>query len=257
MTRRPVDHPGWDSDAWVVDERYIERVPRRPEIRARLERECRILRVVAPLLPHAVPVPVAVEDDDAAPWRLRHDMLPGEAVVPDRLTARDGERVGVFLRTLHDLPLAELGLDVEPDDQFPAAITRMEKEVLPLLPAADRPTGEALLVRLSQAAPTVLTHRDLGPAHLLVTDGVTGVIDWTDACLGDPAIDLAWTLHGTPGVFREALLAAYRPSDGELARSLDWHRLGPWHEVLYGIDESDDESIESGLDGARTRLRLP
>jgi Phosphotransferase enzyme family len=93
---------------------------------------------------------------------------------------------------------------------------------------------------------------------VLVSNGsVSGIIDRTDACLCDPAIDLAWVLHGTPAPFREAALRTYNPSSDERRRSLDWHRLGPWHEVLFGIDEGGSEYVESGLDGVNQRLLAP
>lgn len=47
--------------------------------------------------------------------------------------------------------------------------------------------------------------RDLGPGHLLAQDGaLTGVIDFGDAHIGDPAVDLAWALNGTSPAFAEA-----------------------------------------------------
>lgn len=254
-SRVPVDKPGWDSDAVVVDGRYIERAPRRAQVRRGLERECRILPVVAPLLPLAVPVPVAVPADGEGPWRVRHEMLPGVAVGAEHLTGAAGERVGAFLRVLHDLPLAGLGLHVRPDDQFAHTVARMRTEVLPRLEPAHRRAGAGLLDRVARATPSVLAHRDLGPEHLLVTDGsVSGVIDWTDAALDDPAVDLAWTANGTPAPFREGLLRAYAPTGGELRRSLDRHRLGPWFEVLWGLDQGDPAFVRSGLDGVHRRL---
>jgi aminoglycoside phosphotransferase (APT) family kinase protein len=258
MARVPVDRPGWDSDAVVVDGRYIERVPRRPHVRHRLTRECRLLPVIAPLLPLAVPVPTEVPADDEGPWRVRHEMLPGVAADPGRLTGADGTSVGHFLRTLHSLPLADLGLRVQPDDQFAATVERMRTEVLPLLRPGQRRAGSQLLDRAERVTPSVLAHRDLGPEHILILDGsVSGVIDWTDAGLDDPAMDLAWVVHGTPAPFRDGLIRAYSPSSGELRRSLDWHRMGPWHEVLWGLDEGGPAYVRSGLDGIHRRLLTP
>jgi aminoglycoside phosphotransferase (APT) family kinase protein len=258
MRRRPVDVPGWDSDAVVVDERYIERIPRRRTVRRGLEQECRVLPVIAPLLPLAVPVPTEMAPDGFGPWRVRHEMLPGAAAEPATLTDADGAKVGAFLRTLHDLPLADLGLNVSPDHGFAATVERMAREVLPLLGYDDRRAGAALLHRVTREAPRVFAHRDLGPDHLLVAEGrVTGVIDWTDAGLDDPAIDLAWVVHGTPARFRDGLLRVYGPRPDELERSLDWHRMGPWHEVLWGLDggEGGAAHVTSGLAGVHRRLR--
>lgn len=255
MTQRPVDVPGWDSDAVIVDERFVERVPRRPVVRDGLARECRILPAIAPLLPLPVPVPSVVAPDASGPWRVRHALVPGSAAEPSDLTSATGEQVGHFLRVLHDLPLHDL--DLPSDPLFARTVARMRREVVPLLDPADQEVGRELLERISRAPATNLVHHDLGPAHVLVANGVvTGIIDWTDACLGDPAIDLAWVLHGTPEPFREAVRRSYLPTAAELDRSLDWHRLGPWHEVLYGIDEREADYVESGLRGVRQRLRL-
>jgi len=223
-----------------------------------LEQECRVLPVIAPLLPLAVPVPAEVPSDGFAPWRVRHEMLPGAAAEPGRLTSADGQKVGTFLRTLHDLSLVELGLTVERDDLFLPTVARMEREVLPLLESADRRAGAALLDRVRRPTPAVFAHRDLGPEHLLVAGGcVSGVIDWTDAGLDDPAMDLAWVVHGTPPRFRDSLLRVYAPGADELERSLDRYRMGPWHEVLWGLDEGGTAYVMSGLQGIHHRLHAP
>ena len=85
---------------------------------------------------------------------------------------------------------------------------------------------------------------------------MTGVIDWSDASLGDPALDFAWLLHGTGTAFGDALLRAYGPVPGDAlrARALSYHRLGPWHEVLYGLESERPEFVASGLAGVRRRL---
>ncbi|MEJ7794982.1 MAG: phosphotransferase [Nocardioides sp.] len=102
----------------------------------------------------------------------------------------------------------------------------------------------------------MLRHGDLGPDHLLTTGGqVTGAIDWTDAALGDPALDLAWLVHRTPAGFADALVAAYGPTPEELARGRDWNLLGPWWEVRHGLTGAGQEYVDSGLAGVAERLR--
>ena len=80
------------------------------------------------------------------------------------------------------------------------------------------------------------------------------MIDWGDCCVGDPALDLAWTRYGSGPAFAAALETTYSPDETLLARARDWHLLGPWHEVLYGLDTDQPEYVESGLAGAITRL---
>ncbi|SDJ57486.1 hypothetical protein SAMN04488074_102415 [Lentzea albidocapillata subsp. violacea] len=61
-------------------------------------------------------------------------------------------------------------------------------------------------------------------------------------------------LHSTPPEFADALAEAYGVTRELRDRALIWHRLGPWHEVLYGNDIGDPELVEVGLAGVRDRL---
>jgi aminoglycoside phosphotransferase (APT) family kinase protein len=83
---------------------------------------------------------------------------------------------------------------------------------------------------------------------------VVGVIDWSDARVGDPAIDLAWALFDTPEPFAAAVATAYGVHGGELTRALDWHRLTPWYDVLWGQAAGGPAFVESGLAGITARL---
>ena len=100
-----------------------------------------------------------------------------------------------------------------------------------------------------------LVHGDLGPEHVLCRDArVVGVIDWSDARIVDPAIDLAWCLNGTPETVAATVGQAYGVDAETYERSLFYHRLGPWYEVLYGLDTEQEGFVESGLEGVRSRL---
>jgi hypothetical protein len=43
-------------------------------------------------------------------------------------------------------------------------------------------------------------------------------------------------------------------TDDELARALDWHRLGPWYEVMWGQGPGGPAFVESGLRSISTLL---
>lgn len=253
---------GWDSLTELVgeagsDDVWVERAPRRPDVRAALEHETRLLPLLAPRLPLEVPVPVPVPPDDDGPWRVRHLLVPGEPGDAATLTARDGRRVGVFLRALHRTPHETCeGAGTTPLADPAVVLAGLAAAVLPRLPADLVGPAEALLARAGAPVPRVLVHGDLGPAHLLRTGGlVTGVIDWTDARLDDPAVDLAWVLHGAPPEFAAGVQERYGPTDAALARSRDHHALGPWHEVAHGAATGQEAYVGSGIQGVVTRLR--
>ncbi|MFW5420704.1 aminoglycoside phosphotransferase family protein [Nocardiopsis sp. CNT-189] len=249
---------GWDSRAVLVDGHWVERSPRSPEAAGSLRREAVLMPWLAPRLPLPVPVPEIVGAD---PLVVRHELVPGEPLDESGEASESiGRLLGLFLRALHGVPVDEAvrhGLQpaAEARREHEDLLDRFRAEVVPLLPADYRTAASALLATASGLPFDTVVHGDLGPEHVL-TDGAspTGVIDFGDAHAGDPAIDLAWALNGAAPPFARAVAAAYRPSGGDLDRALTWHRLGPWHEVLHGIDTGTPAYVRSGLDGVLGRL---
>ncbi|WP_328993802.1 phosphotransferase [Kribbella sp. NBC_01245] len=243
---------GWDSKAWT-DGVWLYRDPRRPEVVPRLLAEAALLPWLAPQLPLTVPVP------ELTATGVRHRLLPGVPLED----APVGKALGSFLRALHAVDPAEAvqhsAQDAEAAHAERSAVqARMAAEVLPRLPEDVRRRGEDLLAEIAQATYAQLVHGDLGPDHILVTgDAVTGVIDWTDAHIGDPALDLSWLLYGAEPIVAEAVAASYEPDQDVKRRALAWHRLGPWYEVLFGLDTERPELVQSGLAGVTSRLVQP
>ena len=137
----------------------------------------------------------------------------------------------------------------------------MRERVLPLLPGRPaRPRAPRCCSTRSAepAASRAWCTATSDPSHLLgsPTARVSGVIDWSDTVVGDPALDLAWTLNGTPPAFADAARrrrTASRPTlraRGAAAGT----GLGPWWEVLAGVDFLGEEYVESGLAGVLARL---
>ncbi|MBD0338703.1 MAG: phosphotransferase [Thermoleophilia bacterium] len=236
---------GWDSVVVEVGGEWIVRVPRRPEVRRALAVEVRLL----PELPGPVPR-FALVSEGAVAYRK----LPGDPIDPS--SRRVGAQVGGFLAELHAFPVErarELGV---PEPPWRETYERFTREVLgaaELGPVAQAVVEGFLGDDANFAWEPALVHADLGPAHLLAEgDELTGVIDWGDVRIGDPALDFAWLLRQP---FAEAVLSAYGAHDpGVPGRALFYHRLGPWYELHYGLFFDRPEFVESGLAGVRSRL---
>lgn len=247
---------GWDSQVTILEGRWIDRVPRRDEVRGWLLAETSLLPRLAPLLPLHVPVPEVVADD---PLRVRHRIVAGEPIGAEG-SPSDGRRLGAFLRTLHDVPLSIIdGTGVRDaataKRELDHTLDRFAYEVAPRLPGSLLSRAAKLLERTRRVPHSSVVHGDLGPAHVLRDDGVvSGVIDWADTHIGDPAIDLAWAMFGAGQEFADGIVEAYGVRADERERALDWHRLGPWHEVIYGLDNARPELVESGIQGVVDRL---
>ena len=243
---------GWDSVVLFVGDDLVLRVARNERVAQCYAAEDRLLRELD--LPLATPSPLGIGDG----WILTR-RIPGRAYDG----GVDAEPLGRFLAALHAFPVSrarELGV---PEHDLAADVAHFRERVLPLLDPNERAAGEQLLEE-ALAAPfePALAHGDLGPEHVLVDDvQITGVIDWTDARIGDPALDLAWPLNShAPWVASPPSLAApgvergYPVDERLRRRALLYHALGPWHEVVYGL-EHEHRWVVSGLAGVRERLQ--
>lgn len=246
---------GWDSAASLVDGQWVDRRPRRPEVVELLLMETRVMPWLAPRLPLDTPQPRVTQPE---PLVVRHALVPGEPI--DNFSEDNGRRVGHFLRALHEADATEAvahGLHSAQRARAERAETvdRFRADVVPLVPPALTAKADALLDAIAGLPADTVVHGDIGPEHILCVDGlVTGVIDWSDAHVGDSAIDLAWLLYGTPGEFARAVAAEYGVTRDVRDRAALWHQLGPWYEVTFGMDNDEPGDVASGLSGVVSRL---
>lgn len=143
-------------------------------------------------------------------------LLPGEELLTHGGDHLDqvGRDVGAFLRVLHSLT-PPVALPVDPMTRSDAGRRgKLAQERLCRL-GVDPPA----ILRTELGAsrhPPVLSHGDLHVRHVLVDRGrCSGIIDWGDVCLADPAVDLSIAYAGFDGSARAALLAQYGAVDEE------------------------------------------
>ncbi len=222
-----LDHAAFEADGEVVV-RIAVGGAGESEVAAEVRREAELLRAVAAVVPVAVPVPLVVDGDRGC---LAYRRLPGRPLLglPDALdhASEVGSAVGAVLAVLHAQPtdrFADL-LDVDdvPADEWLAEARAVYAGVAAEVPAEFRPRIEAFLDAAPPAAGTelVVAHNDLGAEHLLVdpdTGELTGLLDWSDAALTDPARDLALVLRDLGPVGFEAALRTYGEGGGRGAR---------------------------------------
>lgn len=208
---------GWDSDAYLADERIVWRVPRRAVGAAALRREALVLESLHGRLPAPVPHVTLADGPDGLPL-ARHEHIPGAEIASAvRVGARTGESLGVFLRELHGrhwpvmrdprLPRDPLGR-ADAAKRIAVAHRRLDDAAALADVGALRPVVDAAAGLAPEIG--VLCHGDLHIRHALVDEHgeLAGVIDWGDACIGAPAMDLA-LVTALPTEARDSFERAY------------------------------------------------
>jgi aminoglycoside phosphotransferase (APT) family kinase protein len=251
---------GWDSLVLDLDDEWIVRYPRRPEVEQSLEREIALLPELAAMLPVAVPRFDLIARNGVVCVAYRK--LAGSPATA-RLTGHTAHDIGRFLAALHGFPLDRArALSVPSFDpaawraHFGVLCAGFRRRVFPLLRAEERKRADGIFALVEELEfNPVLVHGDLGPEHILCRGGrVVAVIDWSDARVGDPALDLAWCLNSIGSGFADSVARAYGADADLRERSLFYHRIGPWYEVAYGVETGRERFVEAGLAGVRARL---
>jgi aminoglycoside phosphotransferase (APT) family kinase protein len=221
---------GFDNSVWLIDQKWAFRFPRRELAVPLVARELAVLSRLPPLVPVPVPVPAFVGTESELFPRpfFGHRLLAGVEFADAGLTDADRVPLGVsvarFLRALHasatrEIVDGEAALPVDPnrraDMPFRVAKAREWLDRLTDLAPERRRAAERVLLEaegLEPGAAQSLVHGDLHVRHVLVDQGeLSGVIDWGDVCLGDPAIDLQFFWSAIPPGERERTLEEYGP----------------------------------------------
>jgi macrolide phosphotransferase len=227
------------GSAWIV------KAPRRADVAVRADGERRVLDFVRPHLPVDVPDwrlftpeviayprvsghPAAVVDLDVGDWVWRFD----PAAPPDTFLGS----LAAALAALHrvdprDAAAASL-IVLRPDDLRVATAERVHKarEGLSVPEAVWRRWHEWLADDSSWPSQVVVVHGDLHPGHMLLDDEqrVTGILDWSEAHVGDPATDFS-LLYASIGLDAlTSLLGRYAAAGGHVWPRMAHHIVERW-----------------------------
>lgn len=238
--------------------------------------EVRLLDAVARVSPLPVPEPSFAAAEHGC---LAYFRLPGRPLVelpPAGQAAHDAETgagIGELLAAPHQVPVGPMEPLVDVGDE-PASAWLDEAadtyaSIVSGVPTAHRPAVEAFLGAPPPAGghPLVFSHNDLGIEHVLVDDTtwtLTGVIDWSDAAICDPARDFG-LLHRDLGAtaLRSALRSyalrscrtdARRDTGAIAARAAFYAKCGVLEDMAYGIATGRSGCLDKSL-AALTWLR--
>lgn len=256
-----------DGQAWVL------RIPRREAVWFKAEREARVLRFLHGRLPVATP-----DWRVCSPALIAYPRLPFPTAVSvsaetgkptwhiDKESSAFVESFAQALAALHTLKINEASAAIgnemtvssEPRHRFSEDLDRVKRE-LGIAEEVERPWRIWLDDDASWPAFTVLTHGDLHVGHVLVDEAhrAMGIIDWTEAEVGDPATDFKFHLMGFGEEGLDRLISKYEAAGGRTWPKIGSHvsaRLSasPINYALFALETGNPEHLQE----ARRQLGL-
>ena len=295
----PWAREGWfaRTAAWMVDRmadgrfpvtespRMVYQGPLAAVLRARSGDRTLFLKCAAPAFAHEASITHAIwrRTPDAVPTVLASD--PGEnwLLMNDHegrlLEPEPGDSWIEALRRFAELQRAWIGSEHEvsaaggqtrPLELLASAVPemldrddlgdRMAPEVRAAWVAAERRLVDACTALIDVGLPDTLVHGDLHPENVVITPGGYRVVDWSDAAVGNPFVDLAtFLVRTTDRDLRRRLLEAYLDGWGGVCdrASLDaagtvamtvgsLYQVATYQALLPALDDPDRAQFEGG-----------
>jgi len=269
---------GWDNTAYLVNNRWVFRFPRRKVAANLLINEGRILPLLQPHLTVPIPLPIYLGKPQAEyPYPfVGYVHLPGATACS--VTLSDSERnsnaalLGGFLAALHCIPVDAETAAWAPGDEIRRTDMQMRllqlQERLNTLSSRLQNIGldgvqiAAVAASLAQTPHSIeapcWVHGDLYSRHLLLEapkNQLCGVIDWGDVHIGDHALDLSIALSFLPPAARDEFREAYGKIDANTwsrarFRAINYGAIL----VLYGMDVGDEELVTVGQSALKNAM---
>ncbi|MGW6331178.1 phosphotransferase family protein [Nocardia rhamnosiphila] len=257
---------GEDNLAYEVNGELIVRFTKEPDPESRAARvieETTLLAAVANISPLPVPEPCFRVPEQGC---LAYFALPGRPLIdlpaPQRSahTRSIAAALGRFLAALHTAPVDRMAdlvdTDDEPKESWLAEATGTYETVADAVPREHRAAVEAFLGTPPPADRygLVFSHNDLGIEHVLVepvSGTVTGIIDWSDAAIVDPAYDFGLLYRDLGPAALDTALDDYRTDTHDVrairARAAFYAQCSVLEDMAYGIEHGLHKYLDKSL----------
>lgn len=260
---------GMDSVAYLINEGYVFKFPKRKDVSENLLKEYRVLKQIAGQLPLAVPDPRYFGNPcETFPYYfMGYPKIPGVFLTEERyqqLSSSQKENVAKdlahFLKSLHATQLKEFVPDLEQDmrKNFTYEAEQIKKLIAPAL---EEPQLQEISAEFDKAISDTelfadkqcLCHHDLSGDHLLMdaqSGRLLGVIDFGDVALTDADYDFYYLLTEYDGLGERVLHYYGHPNPARVIKKANFHEkfYDPFQEVsmgaAFGLDELAEEALQ-------------
>jgi aminoglycoside 2''-phosphotransferase len=258
---------GQFNDILIVNEELIFRFPRTIHEAKVLMHEVTFLSKIQNVktLPVPNPLYVSVGKEVVNENFMGYRMIPGEPLLrtimhtiqDDAALDNMAAQIAMFMQELHSTPPEKIGLALplsDTRDEWQNMYQQFRDKLFPFMRVDARKevahNFETFLNNPQHFRYTpVLRHGDLGGSNILYDPqklSVTGVIDFSFAGIGDPALDVA-AISTCGDDFFQRIRKVYPDIESMLERATFYKSTYALQEALYGLRDDDKELFESGI----------
>jgi aminoglycoside 2''-phosphotransferase len=260
---------GWDNDILIVNSKIVFRFPKSEVIAAKLKMEGKVLRLLKSKNP-ILQIPEYEYLYEGSKIKcVKYTFIEGKDLsecYDNKLPhcQDNAKSIGDFLTKLHSINLADItGTNIKNihtlkywrnlydkvrNDIYPFLNDHQQREISSFF--------ECFLEKYPKTTfSKVIIHGDLTVSNMIYCENkgrISGIIDFTDAQLGDPAFDFAGLYWSFGPNFTKDVLTYYKsqePLDAIFERVSKFYGLQPvFHNLLYEIKNNKSINWDTALD---------
>jgi len=263
-----INSNGWDNDILILNEEIVFRFPKSNDLLSKIEDEGKILENLKgknPLL--LIPNYEYLYKNDGL-IGVKYSFLEGISLSELSVSNLQGNPfnargLGDFLTKLHSIAISELSYSnlgtTHSLEYWKSLHMNVEIKIFPFLTLKQQKEINEVFYRFLDEFSELtnkktIIHGDLTASNIIYNqekECINGVIDFTDAQIGDPAFDFAGVYWAFGMDFTKDVLECYSSVENKellLNRVKNFYGLQPvFHELLYAIENNQEIDWETAL----------
>jgi len=274
---------GWDNIAVIVNDELLFRFPRKQEYAMRIPLEKELCTLLSYSL-HEIDVPkyhlFYKKDTDTIPLCSYYTLIHGEPLKTEIVTTLEKQeraalitQLATFLATLHSIPLKQgttLGFSVEKTlTHWKELQTKLNQYATNSLTSLQHSSLNRLFENFFACIDTstfqnTIIHADFTHHHILFdkqNKTISGIIDFGDAQMGDPAFDFAGLYYDfghefTTSVYEQYSMLISHHDPLLIHRITTFYQYSPLlHNIIYNFENKNELAFISSIEQLKVILQ--
>ncbi|MDM5238254.1 aminoglycoside phosphotransferase family protein [Bacillus cereus] len=274
---------GWDNIAVIINDELLFRFPRKLEYAKRIPLEKKLCTLLSHSL-QEIEVPqyhlFYKNDSDEAPLCSYYTLIHGEPLKTETVTQLEDKelkaiitQLATFLAALHSIPLKQVTtLDFPIEKTFTywkELQTKLNQYLANSLTSLEKSSLNSLFENFFACIATstfqnTIIHADFTHHHILFNEQnktISGVIDFGDARIGDPAFDFAGLYYDfghefTTSVYEQYSTLISRHDPLLIHRITSFYQYSPLlHNIIYHFETKNELEFIAGTEQLKVILQ--